>query len=36
MARAGVADFEPDIDETARSFADQLLCARYALAGDEL
>src|SRR5438046_10299111 len=36
MARAGVADLEPDIDETARSFADQLLCARYALAADEL
>ena len=36
MAWAGVADFEPDIDEVARSFSDQLLGARDALAGDEL
>ena len=36
MAWAGVANFEPDIDETARSFADQLLGAGDAFAGDEL
>src|SRR5438034_834559 len=36
MARAAVADFEPDLDEAARSFADQLLGPRNALAGHEL
>jgi hypothetical protein len=36
MAWAGVADFEPDLDQAARTFADQLLGARDALAGHKL
>jgi hypothetical protein len=36
MAGAAVADFKPDIDETARSFADQLLGTGNSLARDEL
>jgi len=36
MARAGVAHFESDIDETARSFADQLLGVGNSLACYEL
>src|SRR5688572_32991811 len=36
MARAGVAHFESDLDETARCFSDQLLGAGNSLAGHEL
>jgi hypothetical protein len=36
MAWAGVAHFKTDIDEAARSFADQLLRARNSLASDKL
>ena len=36
MARAGVAHFESDLDETARSFTDQLLGAGNSLAGYKL
>ena len=35
MARAGVAHFESNLDETARSFADQLLGAGDSLAGHD-
>src|SRR5881392_495091 len=36
MARVTVTRFKSDLNETARCFADQLLCAGHALAGNEL
>ena len=36
MARTSVADFERDLDQAPRGFADELLCADDTLSRDEL